>query len=79
MPLSQKKNKDTEGCLSVPGKYGEVERFTTIQVTALGEQGQKLSFTAQNFFARVIQHEVDHLDGVLFIDKAKKIKEYVIE
>lgn len=68
--LSRKTDWDTEGCLSVPKTYGKVKRYTTIQVEALDETGAPLSFEARNFFARVIQHEVDHLDGILFIDKA---------
>lgn len=68
--LSKKFTKDDEGCLSVPGYYGEVKRYQEIYVTALNEQGEKLEFAAKNFFARVIQHEVDHLDGHLFIDRA---------
>ncbi len=68
---SRKTDWDTEGCLSVPKTYGKVKRFTTIHVEALDTQGNPLSFDAKKFFARVIQHEVDHLDGVLFIDKAK--------
>ena len=57
--------------------YGKVKRYTHIQVTALDAQGNPISFEAKKFFARVIQHEVDHLDGILFIDKAKDT--YTIE
>lgn len=73
--LNKKTAWDTEGCLSVPKKFGKVKRYTEIQVKAWDEQGNPLDFTAKNFFARVIQHEVDHLDGTLFIDKAKEIYE----
>lgn len=69
--LSRKTEWDTEGCLSVPKIYGKVKRYTTIEVQALDENGNKIQFEAKKFFARVIQHEVDHLDGILFIDKAK--------
>jgi len=68
---SRKTEWDTEGCLSVPKVYGKVKRYTNIHVDALDAQGNPISFEAKKFFARVIQHEVDHLDGVLFIDKAK--------
>lgn len=71
--LSRKTDWDTEGCLSVPKTYGKVKRYTTIHVDALDETGKPLSFEAKNFFARVIQHEADHLDGILFIDKAVDI------
>ena len=64
---------DEEGCLSVPDTYGKVKRYKKIKVEALNEKGEKLKFTASNFFARVIQHEVDHLNGILFIKKAKGI------
>ena len=71
--LSRKKIKDLEGCLSVPGLYGEVKRYQKIAVRGRDIQGRELEFVAQDFLARVIQHECDHLDGVLFIDKAKNI------
>ena len=63
-----------EGCLSIPWVYGEVERACTINVEAISSLSEPISFIAWNFFARVIQHEVDHLDGILFIDKAKNAK-----
>ncbi len=64
---------DAEGCLSVPGIYGEVKRYVEINVTALDETGAPLQFKAKNFFCRIVQHEVDHLNGILFIDKAKNL------
>ena len=72
---SIRKDWDTEGCLSVPKTYGKVKRYKHIMVKALDKDGNELNFEAHNFFARVIQHEVDHLDGILFIDKAKDIYE----
>ncbi len=72
---SRKKDWDTEGCLSVPKTFGKVRRYRDVQVDALDRHGNPISFEAHGFFARVIQHEVDHLDGVLFIDKAKDIYE----
>lgn len=71
--INKKTAWDTEGCLSVPGIFGEVKRYTNIEVTAWNELGEEIKFMAQDFFARVIQHEVDHLDGILFIDKAKNL------
>ena len=68
--MNKKFTKDSEGCLSVPGYFGDVKRHQEIYVTALGEQGEPIEFAAKNFFARVIQHEVDHLNGTLFIDRA---------
>jgi len=69
--ISKKTNWEVEGCLSVPNIYGKVRRFTSIDVQALDQQGNKILFEAYGFLSRVIQHEVDHLDGILFIDKAK--------
>ncbi len=73
--FSWRKKKDEEGCLSIPGKFGLVKRSKIIKVKALDENGKEIKFKAKDIFARVIQHEVDHLDGVLFIDKAEKILE----
>jgi peptide deformylase len=58
-----------EGCLSVPGYVGEVDRFEEIVVKALAENGRPVKLNVDGFFARVLQHEMDHLDGVLYIDK----------
>lgn len=60
---------DAEGCLSVPGVEGLVARAEEIEVTGLNESGDPVRFRARNFLARAIQHEVDHLDGVLFISR----------
>lgn len=65
---------DEEGCLSVPLVYGKVRRYKKIKVRALAENGEKLEFVAKDFFARIIQHEIDHLNGTLFIDKAKNLR-----
>lgn len=67
------KENGEEGCLSVPGVWGIVKRSKHIKVKAMGLDGKPLEFKAQGFFARVIQHEADHLNGILFIDKAEKI------
>lgn len=65
---------DTEGCLSIPGVVGEVARAEQIKVTGLDRTGNKTEISAQGFFARALQHEIDHLNGILFIDKAKNLK-----
>ena len=70
---SWKKEILEEGCLSLPEIFGLVKRSAKVSLVALDKKGKKIKFQASGFFARVIQHEVDHLDGVLFIDKAKKI------
>lgn len=67
---------EDEGCLSVPKIYGKVRRYKKIKVTALDENGVEVKFTATGFFARICQHEIDHLNGVLFISKAKQLHTY---
>ena len=57
-----------EGCLSLPGRRGTVERPTKVVVSALNRKGEPITVTAENFFARAICHEMDHLDGVLYVD-----------
>ncbi len=60
--------KDYEGCLSVSNIYGKVPRYAKIRVKALDEEGNEVRFKAEGFLARVIQHEVDHTNGIVFID-----------
>ncbi|MDB5187375.1 MAG: peptide deformylase [Candidatus Saccharibacteria bacterium] len=59
---------DYEGCLSVSGVYGKVPRHTKVRVKALDLEGKEVRFKADGFLARVIQHEVDHTNGIVFID-----------
>ncbi len=73
--ISKRKIDRAEGCLSVPGKFGSVKRHEKITVEAYDERGRKFTRGSSRFFARVIQHELDHLQGTLFIDKADKIFE----
>lgn len=70
---SRKKLNGSEGCLSVRGTYGALKRHEKITVEAYDEHGKKFTRGAARFFARVIQHELDHLDGKLFIDRADEI------
>ena len=63
-----------EGCLSVRGKHGEVERPNKVVVKAFDRNGNRFSVTAYGLFARAICHENDHLDGVLYVDKASNIE-----
>lgn len=67
---------DLEGCLSFPGLYGEVTRPYSIKVRTFDRKGRMIEFQAQDFLARAIQHEIDHLQGVLFTTKVEK---YVTE
>lgn len=66
-----------EGCLSIPGKIGDVKRALSCTVTGLDRHGKKFKVQAEGMLARCFQHEVDHLDGVLIIDKAENIREAV--
>ena len=63
-----------EGCLSVPGLYEEVRRAQRVRVRGLDEHGRPLEFVAEGYLARALQHEVDHLDGVLFVDRLSLLK-----
>ncbi|HLK59025.1 MAG TPA: peptide deformylase [Chthonomonadaceae bacterium] len=59
-----------EGCLSIPGLQGQVKRALEIKVKALNQRGRPITLRVTELEARVIQHEIDHLDGILFIDRA---------
>ena len=63
-----------EGCLSIPDVYGDVARYTNIDVSALDQDGEPFKFNADGFYARVLQHEIHHLDGKLFIDYVAPLK-----
>ncbi len=71
-----------EGCLSIPGVYAKVARSAEIRIQAWNERGRPFTMEAEGFLARVIQHEMDHLNGVLFTDRlpeiirAKLLKQY---
>lgn len=65
--------KGTEGCLSIPGVFGEVERFAKVTVEGLNREGKKVSIPGDALLGRVLQHEIDHLEGVLFIDRAETV------
>jgi peptide deformylase len=62
-----------EGCLSFPGLFGAVERAMTVEVEAMNRLGERARFRVEGFKAQAIQHEIDHLDGVLFIDRASSL------
>ncbi len=68
-PIGSDVETDWEGCLSIPDIRGRVSRPTDIRIRALDRHGRPISMTADGFPARVIQHETDHLDGVLFVDR----------
>lgn len=62
-----------EGCLSVPGIFGIVKRPEKVLIEALNENGNKVEYWAEGLEARIIQHEIDHLNGILFVDRAKNL------
>ena len=62
-----------EGCLSVPGFYGDVTRFLQVTVGGINSKGKKVKVTGEGLLARALQHEIDHLDGVLYRDRAEAL------
>jgi peptide deformylase len=73
-PVGSAVAEDWEGCLSIPDLRGKVPRATEIIVKAWDRRGRKVELRAKNFTARVIQHETDHLDGVLFLDRMQSFE-----
>jgi peptide deformylase len=73
-PVGDEMVEDWEGCLSIPDIRGRVPRHREIKVRAFDRGGNRIEISAQNFSARVIQHETDHLDGVLFFDRMKSFE-----
>jgi peptide deformylase len=71
-PISEEMSEDWEGCFSVPDVAGLVRRYTKIRYTAFDKTGKKITGIATGFLARVIQHETDHINGILFTSKATK-------
>jgi peptide deformylase len=72
-PATTEMAEDWEGCLSVPDLRGQVPRFTRVTVEAYGRDGRRLRFAANGFHARVVQHECDHLDGVVYLDRMRSM------
>ena len=72
-PIGTGTEEDWEGCLSIPDIRGQVPRAAEVRVQALDRHGKEQRFTASGFAARVIQHETDHLDGVLFVDRMQSL------
>lgn len=67
-------NTMVEGCLSVPDNIGDVTRPTKVVVRAYNRDGEEFELTAYDYFAKAICHEIDHLDGIVFVDKAQNIR-----
>ena len=70
---SSEKVLGVEGCLSIPGLVGEVERFATVQIKGLNRRGQPMKIKADGWLARIFQHEIDHINGVVFPDRATRV------
>ncbi len=67
-----------EGCLSIPGQSAEVERFEKIRIRYQDYNGQEKELLADDFLAIVLQHEIDHLDGILYIDRISRLKRNIL-
>ncbi len=72
--LAEDETEMTEGCLSVPGYVGEITRFRHVAVTGIDRNGEKIRLEGEGLFAQCLQHEIDHLNGVLYVDKAKNVR-----
>ncbi len=70
-PLSPEMEADWEGCLSIPDLRGKAPRYIAVRLRALNRHGEPLELVARDFFARVIQHEADHLNGMVYLDRMK--------
>ena len=68
-PLTDEMEDGWEGCLSVPDMRGVVPRYTAVRLQSQDREGQAVDLVAKDFFARVIQHETDHLDGIVYLDR----------
>lgn len=75
-PLSDEIDEDWEGCLSVPGMRGIVPRYTSIRYNGFGVEGNVIEVIANDFHARVVQHECDHLDGILYTQRIKDLSSF---
>jgi peptide deformylase len=76
--FSDERSTYEEGCLSIPDYYAEVERPATITVTSLDRTGKEVTTEADGLLATCLQHEIDHLDGVLFIDHISRLKREMV-
>ena len=70
-PLTEEMEEGWEGCLSIPDLRGMVPRYTAVRLRSLDREGRRQDLVAKDFFARVIQHETDHLNGVVYLDRMR--------
>src|SRR5256714_7545778 len=73
-PLSEETEDGWDGCLSVPDMRGVVPRYTAVRLECLDREGNAVEFVAKDFFARVIQHETDHLNGIVYVDRIRDMR-----
>ena len=78
-PVSEEKDDDWEGCLSIPGMQGLVSRYKKITYTGYDLNGDSIKNTAEGLHARVVQHEIDHLDGILYTERLTNKKAFGFE
>jgi peptide deformylase len=78
-PLGEEQEEGWEGCLSVPGMRGLVPRFHRLRYRGFDAQGAPIDRTVEGFHARVVQHEVDHLDGILFPQRVRDLRNFGFE
>jgi peptide deformylase len=78
-PLTAEQDEGWEGCLSVPGMRGLVARFRRLRYRGFDQYGAPLDRTVEGFHARVVQHEVDHLDGILFPQRVRDMRDFGFE
>ena len=78
-PLTAEQDEGWEGCLSVPGMRGLVPRYRRLRYTGFDQYGAPLDRTVEGFHARVVQHEVDHLDGILFPQRVRDLRDFGFE
>lgn len=79
LALSGRKETSGEGCLSIPGAYGEVSRSSQAQLTAFDAEGKRFQMQATGLLARVFQHEVDHLDGMFYVDRLSAVRRALLK
>ena len=75
---SRDNEKSSEGCLSIPGLEEVIKRSSAIRVAAVGIDGGQMELEADGLFARVLQHEIDHIDGILFVDRVSALKRRIL-
>jgi peptide deformylase len=73
MPLTDEMEEGWEGCLSVPDMRGRVPRYTAVRLECHDRDGRRVDIAAKDFFARVIQHETDHLNGIVYVDRMRDL------